>query len=112
VGLDVAQERGDILFLSEVSGLETGGLHIFGEVVEFGGIGFVMHAMDGRQASPIERGGNGFVGRQHELFDQLVAFVVFDFNQAFRVALRIDEDLGLRHIEIEAACPHPPSPEF
>ena len=47
--------------------------------------------------------GDSLVGGEHELFDELVALVVGDFFEAVGVAVGVDEDLRLGHVEIEAA---------
>ena len=55
--------------------------------------------------------GDGFVGGEHELFDELMAFVVLDFFETLGVAVFIDEDFRLGHVEVEAAVGHAISAE-
>ena len=49
---------------------------------------------------------DGFIGREHELFDQLVALIILDELKTIGIAFRIDENFRLGHVEIEAAFLH------
>ena len=66
-----------------------------------------MHPVQRWQAVLARYPGDGLVGGEHELLDQLVALVLLDPFESVCVALRIDEDLYLGHVEIEAAVAHP-----
>jgi len=50
--------------------------------------------------------GDGLVGGEHELLDELMTFIVLDFFEAVGVALGVHEDLGLGHVEVEGAVGH------
>ena len=106
VRLKSGEDLGHFGAVGEVADLDTGGGEGLAELAEFLFIGVVVDAVEGGEFFAFGEVGDGFVGGEHELFDELVALVVFDFFEAVGVALFIHEDLGLGHVEIEAAVFH------
>jgi hypothetical protein len=73
---------------------------IFGQA---GFVGSFVNPVKSRTFFVIEVAGDGFVGEEHKLLDQLVGFVGRLFLNPVRSALGIEEDAQLREIQVERA---------
>src|SRR5262249_48111637 len=70
---------------------------------EFLRVWVLVDAIDGGNRPLLELTRDSLVCHQHELFDQLVRFVVFNALQSYRMAPFIDPDFYFWKIEIERA---------
>jgi hypothetical protein len=68
-----------------------------------GFVGSFVNPVKSRTFFVIEVAGDGFVGKEHELFDQLVGFVGRLFFDPVGFSLGIKEDTKLGKIEVEGA---------
>ena len=78
-----------------------------GELAEFfesRGVRFFVDAIDARRGAIFDRVRDGFVGGEHELFDELVAFVALDAFDAVGASVSVEENFDFGEIEIERAC--------
>jgi hypothetical protein len=90
--------------LRQVADLDAEGGEELPELGELLLVGIVVHAVERGQVVAAGEAGDGLVGEEHEFLDELVALVVVDELDAVSVAGGVDEDFGLRHVEIEAAA--------
>ena len=82
----------------------------FGECLQLPRIGIGMHAPQKRNAGRVQRVGHRFVGREHELFDDLMAFGVLDDVRPGDTAMLIQIDFHLLHRQFQrAALESPPA---
>jgi hypothetical protein len=93
-----AEESGDFHALREVTGADAKGAVILTEFSEFFFVGVVVHAVNRGETILAGEFGDGFVGGQHEFFNELMAFIVLDKLEPVGVTLFVDENLGLRHL--------------
>ena len=100
------QELGDLFALRKVAHDDFERAEQFAEFAEPLGVGIVVNAVERGEFLKAREAGHGLVGGEHELFDELVTLVVLDFFEAIGVAVFVDEDFGLGHVEIEAAVGH------
>ena len=75
-------------------------LSIFLEARFLGGF---MDTVDGGSVFLVEVAGDGFIGEEHKLFDELVRFVGGLFFDSGGAALGVEDDTQFRKIEIEGA---------
>lgn len=93
----------DFLALGEVAAGDVvgeDGFAVFGEFFVFGGF---VDAVDGWEVQLHETAGDGFVGEEHALFDELVGDVVFVAVDAEDAAAVIEADFVLGEVEVEGA---------
>ncbi len=100
------EQADELLALGEVGDADAVGGELLAELVEFVGVGVVVHAVERGEFFAFGEAGEGLVGGEHELLDELVALVVLDALEAVGVALGVHEDLGLGHVEVERAVGH------
>src|SRR5215471_4456321 len=70
---------------------------------EFFRVWVFVNAVDAGNRALLELACDRLVCRQHELFDQLMRFVVLNAFQSYRMTLFIDPDFYLWKIEVERA---------
>ncbi len=68
------------------------------------GVGRFVDAVERRQIQVLDMRGDGFVGRQHELFDDAVRHVARRFPDGRHLAGFVEIDDGFRQIEIDGAA--------
>ena len=68
-------------------------------------VGAVVHAVDRRLLGEEQVLRHGFVGREHELLDQLVGDVAGLRDDADHEALVVEHDVGVRQVEVDRAAP-------
>ena len=100
------QELGDFFAVRKVAHDDFERAEEFTEFAEPFGVGIVVNAVERGEFLQARQAGHGLVGGEHELFDELVTFVVLDFFKAIGVAVLVHKDFGLGHVEIEAAVGH------
>ena len=105
VGLafDGGEELAEIFAFAQIAGVEVvggGDLLILGEAV---GFGILVNAVDRRLPGQLELAGDDLVGEEHELFDELVRFVVLDAFEALGFAVFVEPHFDLGKIEVEGA---------
>ena len=64
-------------------------------------IGLLMHPVNAGSAQLKESGGDGFVGEEHELLDELVRLVVLDLLNINDTATSIETKAGFRRREFQ-----------
>ena len=69
------------------------------------GVGLLVGAVEGGDAPAFEEASDGFVGRQHELFDQAVGDVALAAGDADHLAALVEADDGLGQVEVNRAAP-------
>ena len=72
-----------------------------GQLPELPQIGGGMHPPQESGAGRSERFGHGFVGREHEFFDDLVALGILHDMRTRDAAIAIEIDLHFRHLQFQ-----------
>ena len=104
MGAEQLEQLHDLLAVGEVADLD---LERAEQVTEFDEallVGIVVHAVKRDELVRAREAGDRLVGGEHELLDQLMAFVVLDLFEAVGVALGVDEaadDPAAKQLEIE-----------
>ncbi len=80
----------------------------FGQGLQLARVGGLMHAPQEMQIGLGQQLGHGLVGRQHELFDDLMALGVHHQVRAVHLAVDVEIDLHLAHRKLERPAPQPP----
>ena len=80
----------------------------FGQGLQLARVGGLMDAAQKMQIVLVQQLGHRFVGRQHELFDDLMALGVFDQVGAADLPIAIQIDLHLAHRQLQRPAREPP----
>lgn len=102
-GVQAMQEALDFGALGEVAAGDIVGEDLLAVFAEAPFIGGLVDAVNGRDARLDEAAGDGLVGKEHVLLDELVGFVVFDLLDPFHATLVIEADLHFREIQGEGS---------
>ena len=80
----------------EVSGVDAVAAQGVGEVVEFGGVGGFVDAVEGGQEGGFEGAGDLLVGGEHEFFNEAVGCVAAAAVEGDGVAVGVEFEFELR----------------
>ena len=86
---------------AEVAALHSESKHGLTQLLQLFILRLVVDTVDGGKVGAFGGACDLLVGTEHELFDQLVAFVVDFFFDTIGVALLIDVDFDRSHVEVE-----------
>ena len=87
------------------------GAGFFRELLEFARIGILVNPIDGRNGSVLRLVGDGLIGGEHELFDELMALVVFAALDPDGTTPLIEDDADLSELEVEGSVGKTFSPQ-
>lgn len=88
------------------------GAREFAPFLQFLGIGVFMDAGKDGDFPTAKLGGDGLVGEEHELLDELMGHVVFDLLDLLRNALGVAAHLDLGKVQFERALGETPRAKF
>ncbi len=102
--VDGAEQFLQLEAVFQAGGLEAEFGDEAGQGVQFARIGVGVHAAQEAVLRLEQRVGDGFVGGQHELFDDLMAFGVFDHVSAGDAAVLVEIDFHFFHRQFQRAA--------
>ena len=99
--LEEPQQFDHLFALGEVADLKAVHRELVAQGLQLLGVGFVVDAADVRNLRLVEGLRDRLVGQEHELFDELVRFVVLDHHGAVGPAVLIAVDFDFLHVQVE-----------
>ena len=103
IGLDAEARDGQ---RADAERIAEGGGEIL-EIVDAFGVGRLMHAIDGCNAFLFEVGGDGFIGREHELLDEAMGKETLGAGDGLHETVLVEFDERLGKIEVDGAAALP-----
>jgi hypothetical protein len=108
---DFRQQSLQLCAMSHIANPVIKAEHEFAILCQFFQVWILMDPIDGRNRALFQLARDSLVCDQHEFFNQLVRFIIFDTLQFYRVSLFIDPDFYLREIEVQGAMLESPLPQ-
>ncbi len=100
IGLDAEARDGQ---RADAERIAEGGGEVF-KIVDPLGVGRLVDTVDGSNTFLLEVGGDGFIGREHELLDEAMGEEALGAGDAFHQAVLVEFDERLGKIEVDGAA--------